>query len=136
MKKIIATLTLIGAIFMFVNPTFAANSNTPPITDKDFSDVQNLLNQMTPAQRAEVLKQAKEKEQALQKLSPEEQDKLRQQLLDVSSTIKMDEIDPAKLSPSKSKDTGKIMGDLNTYQKKYDAGKINNSAVKTNDDKK
>lgn len=128
MKKIIKAFMVTACLFS--TPAFAVDANNIAINDGDFSDVQELLNKMTPQQRAEVLKQAKEKEQSLQKLSPAQQDNLHKQLKDVSSTIKIDEIDPEKLNPSKSKSADQIRTDLNTYQKKYDAGTIKNQAVK------
>lgn len=131
MKKI--AKTFIFAACLLSTPAFAADANNVIIQDKDFSDVASLMNQMTPEQRAEIIKQAKQKEPSLQSLSPEEQNKLKSQLRDISSTIKMDEIDPKKLNASKGKDVGQITDDLNTYQKKYEAGKINNPAVKTHD---
>ena len=111
---------------------FSSNSFAEPasITDPNFQSVNTLLNSMTSEQRAAVMQRAKEQEKELAKLSPEEHDRLENQLKAVSSTIQMDKIDPAKLDVSKSKDTKQIQSDLNNYQAKYQAGKIDNPVVR------
>ena len=103
-------------------PLFAA--------DQNLDDALRLYQSMTPTQQAEVRQRAELVEKDLEKLTPQQRAKLVKQLQAVSGTIDMKNIDPAKLDPSKAKGLKDTEEDLDTYQEKYNEGKINNAAVK------
>jgi hypothetical protein len=122
-------LLLVG-IFLSTFAAHAQEINYNAISAAGFGDVARLLREMTPEQREAVLQQAAIKQQELQRMSPAEVEKLREQLRASGNTIEMEKIDPSKLDPNKSKSAAEIQNDLQTYQDKYQRGQIRNEVVK------
>lgn len=120
------------AITMLSSAAIAEDIDYKALDKDGFSDVSDLLKEMTPEQRAAVLQQAKKKQAELKKLSPQEQAHLRDQLRSTADTIDMKNVDPQKLHIEDSKNAHDTRQDLTTYQDRYKQGKIHNSVVKAN----
>src|SRR5437868_4125235 len=118
------------SILCFSTAALAQEVNYQEMANAGFADVAELFKSMTPQQQTEILKQAAIKQEDLKQLTPAQLEALRAQLHHIKDTIYVDQIDPAKLDPAKSKSTKDIQKDLDTYQQKYEQGKIKNSAVK------
>lgn len=84
-----------------------------------FGKVSKILQNMTPQQRAEVMRQTEKLKKDFGKISGDEQDQLKQQMLMMQSNINSDGVDTSKLDPKKSKDLKSITKDIKTYNKHY-----------------
>jgi hypothetical protein len=130
MKKTLFKSFLIACAFALTASAAEAQLAGAGANNDEFSDVWQLLSSMSPEQRTAVFEEAGVKEQDLKKLSPDQLDALDDQLHNIAGTIEFGKIDPDKLNTDKIKSTQNTMGDLNTYQQKYDQGKINNAVIK------
>ncbi len=125
--------TFWSTLFVITLLSFSASANDidyAAMEKNGFADVASMLKSMTPEQRETIMKQARIKEQELQKLSPADLERLRRQLRKTADTIDIDKVDPDKLDPNKAKSAKHIQKDLDTYQKKYEKNQIRNSVVK------
>ena len=124
-------LAAIAVMFSLSSSAAYAQKIDYDALDKEgYGDIAEMLRSMTPQERASVLEEAGAKQEDLQKLSPEQLDHLDTQLHKEAGTIDFQKVDPEKLNTSKTKPTPTIMKDLNTYQQKYDEGKIDNAVIK------
>lgn len=99
-------------------------------TANSFDDALGLYHEMTPDQRAHVDAQARIYKQRLEAMDPAQREALIDQAARVSETIDLSKVDPAKLNTQKMPSFDKTTQNLNEYEKKYKAGKINNPVVK------
>lgn len=86
-----------------------------------FDGVADLLEDMTPEQRREILDLAAERKQELEAMSPQERKALERQLRETAQMIEadvgFDNIDPAKLDAAKAKNTEGTMNDMGEFKK-------------------
>lgn len=94
------------------------------------ADVAKLLASMTPEQREAVLKQAAKNQKKLESLSPEERQKLEDKTVNTAKTMDLDNVDPNKINVSRTRSVRGTEKDMDKYNRKYEAGKINNAVVK------
>jgi tRNA U34 5-carboxymethylaminomethyl modifying GTPase MnmE/TrmE len=115
--------------FCFFQGALAQDPNYQSMNKEGFGGVARLLESMTPQQRDAILKQAQANMGDLEKMSPQERQKLVAQMKQIAATIDFDKVDPAKLDPSKATGVAGNQKNFNTYQKKYEKGQIKNSVV-------
>lgn len=111
MKYLLVIAVLLSA------PAFAEEINTKSIKEGGFEGVGKIIDQMTPEQKAAVMKQALEIQKELEKMSPEERKKLEDEMRATASTIDPSTIDVKKIDPSKSKNLHDIQKDVREYNK-------------------
>lgn len=99
----------------------ASDVNYNSMKARGFDGVADLLEDMTPEQRREILDLAAERKQELEAMSPQERKALERQLSETAQMIEadigFDNIDPAKLEPTKAKTTEGTVTDIGEFKK-------------------
>lgn len=112
-------------------PAIAVAASGPSTS---FEDAQALFESMTPQQQAAVMKQAEAYKKELEAMNSKERTQVIEQHREVADTLKIDQIDPSKLDTENIQSLDITREHLDEYQEKYDAGEIDNSAVKSKGD--
>jgi hypothetical protein len=93
--------------------------NYHALEKEGFGNVADILKDMTPEQREEVLRQAKELEKELQTYSPEEREMLTDSLRSLDGAIPQHGVEAKRLDPHKFKGLKGTKEDIKQYQRQY-----------------
>jgi len=124
-------LLLILALLLPSAPLPAQDNsiNYNSLNRQGLDGVAQLLQQMTPQQREQVLQQARAQLADLEKMTPQQRQLLIEQMQNIAATIDFNKVDPAKLDPSKAKGVRDSQKNVLTYQRRYEQGQIKNGVV-------
>lgn len=113
---------LVGVLMLSCAGTASAEGiNYHALKREGFREVADLLRSMTPEQREEILRQARQVGKDLEKMSPKEREALIKSLRGVQKDVDIENIDPEKLDPALSKDLHGIRKDIGKYEEKRKA---------------
>lgn len=104
--------------------SYAEDINYRALETQGYGDVADILRDMTPEQRAEVLRQATMVQKDIENMTPEERYQLEVEMQQLNDVLFEGDTtyDAQKLDPSKSKDLEGIRSDIDAFHKSRQQG--------------
>jgi len=101
MRKFILSIAVFFSLSVAAHAE-EAPAGSPPISfSPEFAQVMQIYQQMTPQQKAEVMEQAKRIQAELEKMPPEERQRLYSNAADAAKNIDFNNLDVSKIDTSK-----------------------------------
>ena len=114
MRKIVLFSAAIFSIFISIS----AQAEEPQVSfSPEFAEIMKIYQQMTPQQRTEVMEQAKNIQAELEKMPPEERQRLYSNAASAVKTIDFDKVDVSKIDTSKQVNVSQVDEFMNTTKK-------------------
>ncbi len=112
---VIYTATAVMLASSAIAAETVSGKNVMSIEKEGFTEVGEILREMTPEQKKAVMEQAYKMMQELKNKTPEEIEAIKAQMHHMEGSLDMQKIDVKKIDPAKSKGLHGIEKDINKY---------------------